>query len=256
MDDSAMVFGNSTTVRPQVSYCSICGWFRFFQKGFVMMRFFGLVLVVASMVQSADAALLSAWRFEGSTAGSTPPGAPQTAGAFATNGDVGIASHGIPGNLATVSGNGVWRTGGSLFNGTDAYSATRFNSFSYTAAKADTDFTELKFRGKRNNGNSGTPTVFVNARYSIDGGPEVTLGTLNLTQLTMTPFQLNAPISLAAGKVIDFRFYYARQGNATQADLDDIELFGDSQNVPEPASLAIFGLLGTGVALRRMRRKS
>lgn len=223
-----------------------------------MMRFFGLVLVVASMVQSADAALLSAWRFEGSTAGTTSaiPGAFQTAGAFTTNGNVGPGSHGIPGSLQTVSGNGVWRTGANINNGTTAYSATRFNSFSYKAAKADTDITELKFSGKRNNGNTGTPTVFANVRYSIDGGSEVTLGTLNLTATTMTPFQLATPISLAAGKVIDFRFYYARQGNATQADLDDIELFGDSQNVPEPASLAIFGLLGTGVALRRMRRKS
>jgi hypothetical protein len=79
---------------------------------------------------------------------------------------------------------------------------------------------------------------------------------MDLTANSMTPFQLATPISLAAGKVIDFRFYYASRGNATQADLDDIELFGDSQNVPEPASLAIFGLLGTGVALRRMRRKS
>jgi len=223
-----------------------------------MMRFFGLVLVVASMVQSADAALLSAWRFEGSTASSTTaiPGAFQTVGAFVTKGNVGAGSHGIPGNLQTVSGNGVWRTGANIVNGTNAYSATKFNSFNYTAKKADTDFTKLEFRGKRNNGNTGTPTVFVNVRYSIDGGPETTLGTLNLTADSMTAYQLATPISLAAGKVIDFRFYYARQGNATVADLDDIELFGDSQNVPEPASLAIFGLLGTGVALRRMRRKS
>lgn len=216
-----------------------------------MSKFFGLVLAVLAMVQSADAALLSTWNFEGNANGSSTTGTP---GDFINNGDIGVGSAGIAGSLMTVNGEGRWRTGPNIFNSTSAYSATRFNSFSYTSASAETDFTELKFNAKRNNGNLNTPTVFANVRYSIDGGSEVDLGTKSFTTTAMSPFSLTTPIFLAAGSVIDFRVYWARQGNATQADLDDLQLFGTSQNVPEPASIAVFGLLGAGVALRRMRR--
>jgi hypothetical protein len=220
-----------------------------------MMRFFGLVLAVVSMVQTADAALLSAWRFEGNASGSSTSGTP---GDFMNNGvDPNSATHGIPGGVQNVSGEGRWRTGTNIVNDSNNYSATKFNSFSYSAASALSGITELKFSGRRTNGNTGPAIVFANVRYSIDGGPEVTLGTKQFTtHSSMSPFAFTTSISLLAGQVIDFRFYWARQGNATTAELDNIELLGDSQNVPEPASLAIFGLLGAGAVLRRMRRKA
>ena len=238
--------------RELVTDVSMVG-FCFFQKGFVMIRFFGLVLAVVAMVQSADAALLSAWNFEGNAKGSSATGTP---GNFINNGNGGVGSHGIPGSVVDVGGLGRWRTGTNITNTTSAYSATKFNSFNYTSAKAETDFTELKFNARRTNGNSGTPTVFANVRYSIDGGPEVNLGTKSITTLTMSPFSFTNPIFLAAGSVIDFRVYWAAQGNTTTAELDDLELHGTSQNVPEPASIAVFGLLGAGVAFRRMRRNA
>ena len=218
-----------------------------------MIRFFGLVIAVVAMVQSADAALLSAWNFEGNANGSSTTGTP---GAFINNGDVGVGSHGIPGSVQVVGTEGRWRTGTNITNSTSAYSSTKFNSFSYTSAKAETDFTELKFNARRTNGNTGSPTVFANVRYSIDGGPEVSLGTKNITTLSMSPFSFTNPIFLAAGSVIDFRVYWARQGNTTTVELDNLELLGTSENVPEPASIAVFGLLGAGVAFRRMRRNA
>jgi hypothetical protein len=218
-----------------------------------MIRFFGLVIAVVAMVQSADAALLSAWNFEGNANGSSTTGTP---GAFKNNGDSGTASHGIPGSVQVVSTEGRWRTGTNITNSTSAYSSTKFNSFSYTSARAETDFTELKFNARRTNGNFGTPTVFANVRYSIDGGPEVSLGTKNITETSMSPFSFTNPIFLAAGSVIDFRVYWASQGNTTTAELDNLQLLGTSENVPEPASIAVFGLLGAGVAFRRMRRNA
>jgi len=216
-----------------------------------MTRFFGLVLAVVATVQSANAALLSTWGFEGNANGSSTTGTP---GAFINNGDTGTGSHGIPGGVVNVSGQGRWRTGTNITNSAGDYSTTRFNSFSYTSASAETDITELKFNARRTNGNLNTPTVFANVRYSVDGGAEVDLGTKSITTTTMSPFAFTNPIFLAAGSVIDFRVYWARQGNTTTAELDNLELFGTSQNVPEPASIAVFGLLGAGVALRRMRR--
>ena len=223
-----------------------------------MIRFFGLVIAVVAMVQSADAALLSAWNFEGNANGSSTTGTP---GAFINIGDVGTGSHGIPGGVQAVTTapgvtEGRWRTGTNITNSTSAYSSTKFNSFSYTSARAETDFTELKFNARRTNGNFGTPTVFANVRYSIDGGPEVSLGTKNITETSMSPFSFTNPIFLAAGSVIDFRVYWASQGNTTTAELDNLQLLGTSENVPEPASIAVFGLLGAGVAFRRMRRNA
>jgi len=218
-----------------------------------MIRFFGLVIAVVAMVQSADAALLSAWNFEGNANGSSTTGTP---GAFINNGVSGAASHGLTGGVQVVDTEGRWRTGTNITNSTSAYSSTKFNSFSYTSARAETDFTELKFNARRTNGNFGTPTVFANVRYSIDGGPEVSLGTKNITETSMSPFSFTNPIFLAAGSVIDFRVYWASQGNTTTAELDNLQLLGTSENVPEPASIAVFGLLGAGVAFRRMRRNA
>ena len=57
-----------------------------------MTRFFGLVLAVVATVQSANAALLSTWGFEGNANGSSTTGTP---GAFINNGVDGVGSHGI-----------------------------------------------------------------------------------------------------------------------------------------------------------------
>jgi hypothetical protein len=53
-----------------------------------------------------------------------------------------------------------------------------------------------------------------------------------------------------------FRFFKDASDNTTtnrRLDLDDIKLNGDI--VPEPASMAVFGLVGLGVAVARRRKK-
>jgi hypothetical protein len=65
-------------------------------------------------------------------------------------------------------------------------------------------------------------------------------------------------VTLDAGDSVTVYFRFFKSGsdnnsNNRQLDLDDIALNGDV--VPEPASMAVFGLVGLGVAVARRRKK-
>jgi hypothetical protein len=66
------------------------------------------------------------------------------------------------------------------------------------------------------------------------------------------------PLSLAGGDVLRLTVTYTGNAGTTTAStvlrLDNMQIFGSA--VPEPTSMAVFGLLGAGVIARRIRRKA
>ncbi|MFM8570649.1 MAG: PEP-CTERM sorting domain-containing protein, partial [Pirellula sp.] len=75
---------------------------------------------------------------------------------------------------------------------------------------------------------------------------------------TPTDFEgvFNSPVILEGNQVLRVQvtvLLASGTSGSASAKLDNIGFVGTV--VPEPASIAIFGLLGAGVAARRMRRK-
>jgi len=195
-----------------------------------MVRVFGLLVAAIALMAPANAALIT-YDFNGSLAPTPPVGTGITAGNF---------------NLGTAGGT----TDATKL--TTASSAGTFNFFEITVSGPDpVSVSEIAVRHAR--GASPSPTMTVS--YSINGGGLVYVADFNpaasfqnfSTNDNLIPF---APVLLNAGDVFRVQFDYE---GSVPVLLDWAKLEGGT--VPEPASMAIFGLMGAGLAVRRFRRK-
>lgn len=212
------------------------------------MRFFGLFLAVVAMAHSANAALLSTWNFDSSANAVVASGVTGTGTAFTNVGTAG--SNGINGSISSQR----WATATNVTNSSASAGGPRYNTFSFTNTGANPYvLTNLSLDLARVNG-TGTNLIRVMVTQQIGAGDEdeVFTATSNSATLSAKGDSLGA-VALASGETVTYRFYYSRQGTANGALIDNIQLNGDL--VPEPASMAIFGLLGVGAAARRFRRK-
>jgi hypothetical protein len=210
------------------------------------MRFFGLVLVVVAMAQSASGALLCTWDFNSGAGGTVANDVPASATSFVNVGTPG--ERGINGAISSQS----WATATNVNN--TSINASRYNEFTFTN-NYTIPFTleSLSFDMARVNGAVGD-TIRMRVTQQVGAGPELQVGNLfTSSSLTLESKQgsLGAAV-LAPGETATYRFYYARSGSNNGGLIDNIRLNGE---VPEPASIAIFGLLGVGAAARRFRRK-
>lgn len=123
----------------------------------------------------------------------------------------------------------------------------------------------------------------VSIQYSLDGGMNwnrwvtATNNTVNTfaadSAITVanqadkpaqSSLSLTTPVRLTAQQSLRIRFIYDRVAQTgtgataiSQFRLDDIQLFGSTRDVvPEPLSMATFGLVGAGLALVRRRKQS
>jgi hypothetical protein len=104
---------------------------------------------------------------------------------------------------------------------------------------------------------SGTRTVSFTPSFKLDG---VTVASNLYTVSPVSGFgaytvTFTQPFAIGTSS---FEAFISAQGtsagNTTSFSLDNVEFNGTF--VPEPASMAVFGLLGAGVAVRRLRRKA
>ena len=198
-----------------------------------MVRVFGLLIAAIALMAPANAALL-VYDFAGTVAGDVS-GAPtgSTATDFSGTGSLaaGPPTHWSTGNLTAT---------------------TVTNTFSFTAGGAPVGLSSLTVVSRRGLA-TGFPIYSVS--YSINGGPSQDLITGTVPNDTYNPVVSNPiGVELLTGDTITFTISSSLlTGSATDIRFDSISLGG--AEVPEPASIAIFGLMGAGLAVRRFRRK-
>lgn len=203
-----------------------------------MVRVFGLLVAAIALMAPANAALLT-YSFNGTVAGSVDASA-----GGATAGDFTQAT-----GTGSLQGGTSYRT-----------AAPGTNTFELTIGAVPLKLSDLSIRGKKTNTTGGTTSsgALINVFYQIDTGagygastpvdnfgPTNNFGTSSLGLgdiLLLTDNKIKFTIDTAVST-----------GSSVSYEMDWIELSGAS--VPEPASMAIFGLMGAGLAVRRFRRK-
>jgi len=182
-----------------------------------------------------------------------------------------------------------WQTAAGV-NAT--FQTNKFNEFTITNPGLIYSMTvdSIALSAWRGNAGTGTgATGRVSIQYSLNNGTSwnrwvTTAGTGGndtsvfasnssisvVNQQTPKPSQsslnLTTPVTLFAGQSLKVRFIYDRSTNTgsniiSQFRLDDIQLNGSFVKdpppvVPEPLSIATFGLVGAGLALARRRKRS
>jgi hypothetical protein len=237
--------------------------FLFSKKGYAMVKFFGFVLAVASLVGSANAALLASWTFvDGSQGGEATTGdvfAGDQAGDFSGN-SLGYTSTSISTSAAGLS---LVRKAVFYLQASSASSAT-IDSFTFDALRgtsanppSSTGVRTVRVSVEANKG-SGTPDAGFVAGTNVTGLSVSPNSTSNLTNSYIEYEGLfSTPVTLLSGDILRLVVTYTASGTATAQTvnrLDNMKIFGSA--VPEPTSMAVFGLLGAGIAARRIRRKA
>lgn len=235
-----------------------------YSGGLIMVRCFGLLLALVASVQSANAALLATWDFATDASGTVAAGIVGTAGNMSNTGPFTATgtpgrTYGNNGSRQVISTAGVWRT--SDFNnvGSGSPLAARYSSLSFTNTSTvnQVKMTSLDLLARNAVGLTGRSVV---VSYKVTGAAsETSLATFDRTSTTFTAGSTGfSGVTLNSGDTLTvyFRFFKDAADNTTtnrRMDLDNITLSGDV--VPEPASMAVFGLVGLGVAVARRRKK-
>jgi hypothetical protein len=213
------------------------------------MRFLGLFLAVVAMAQTANAALLSTWNFDSNANGVVASGVSGSATPFVNVGTAG--SNGINGAIASQR----WATATNVTNSSATLGSARYNAISFTNNGPSTLLLDSMTLDLGRVGGSGTNVIRAMVTSTVGAGPEAEIFTVtaNTSALSSKSDTLGG-VTLLAGQTVTYKFYYSRSGTASGAIIDNIQIYGSA--VPEPASMAIFGLMGAGVAVRRLRRKA
>lgn len=196
------------------------------------MRIFGLIVALAAFVAPAQAALLT-YAFDNAN-GVVSPANAGTASAYGLGGTI---------------GSGQWNSAG--------LATTRNSGFSFTAGANPVSLGELNVNGKRNatqTGKGATVAVYYNIGATSTGLAGTLLGSSTLGA-SFNSFPFTVGQTLLAGQEIHFTISAAAvNGYTGTVSYDFVTLGGEV--VPEPTSMAVFGLLGAGIAARRIRRKA
>lgn len=204
-----------------------------------MVKLFGFMLALAAMVSSANAALLVSYQY------AEPDSKDPTSAASGINADTSTGAFSV--------NNGLQRISSSVTNTT----AVRKEDFAFsTSAPNSITLTSMTFNSALI---SGTRTVSFTPSFTLDG---VTVAS-NLYSVSGSGFgaytvTFNQPLLIGTGAFVASISAQGTSGgssgNSTAFSLDNVNFNGEL--VPEPASMAVFGLLGAGLAVRRLRRKA
>jgi hypothetical protein len=229
-----------------------------------MKRFLGVILAVLASANFASAALLVHYDFADTIPGGTKDrltpltylnAASSNAlqsnwSPAATNDAISSALFGgapTPSNLSSVNG--------KYYLSADSGSFATFDTFSFDIKKASGNSTvnfNAYYRFVTEDPDTG---LFVGGAYAALATSSPTSTTSN-TYSTVTFSGAPLPLSVANGTYIEVVVNAWRNsgpGQAATAGIDNVKFFGTV--VPEPASMAIFAVLGLPVALKRFRRK-
>jgi hypothetical protein len=108
---------------------------------------------------------------------------------------------------------------------------------------------------------AGTRTIGFTPTFKLDSAV-VASSLYSVSQATgggAYTVTFNTPLTIGGGQSFEAMISAkattgGTSGNITSFSLDNVNFNGTI--VPEPASMAVFGLLGAGVAIRRLRRKA
>ena len=243
-----------------------------------MVRFFGLVLAFAATISSANAALLVSYNF-GESLSKAPTVAPNVAAA-ASDGQFGQSdTFGGTAVAAVNAGNSSQgRTESFYIAPSEANSFILLNSLSFDAKRtynATTTSGTLRTVLASLGLNVGNPIVGDNGETGLLADPiasgfqagtsvpaaSYTVSPSLTTSLTST-FQTFTvtfpnPLKIDANKILRTNLTLTGAANTggvtTVYQLDNVNFYGTV--VPEPSSMAVFGLLSVGAMVRRIRRK-
>ena len=204
-----------------------------------MVRVFGLLIAALALMARANAALLT-YDFNNNVNGVVDP----------------TATGATSSPLSRTPGDNLLATAYQT-TAVSSSATTTQNSFTFTAGGLPATLTDVEIFGRR----IGTGGFSVSVSYKIGSGPVTVIDTATPTgsdSLLKFSF-LNGngdptSIVLAAGSTATFYIDTTwASGTGPRYQLDYMNLNGSA--VPEPASMAIFGLMGAGLAVRRFRRK-
>lgn len=204
-----------------------------------MVKLFGFMLALAAMVSSANAALLVSYQY------AEPDSKDPTSAAGGVNADGSDGSFSVNNGLQRISTNVTNTT--TIKKEDFAFSTTSPNSITLNSMTFNSALI------------SGTRTVSFTPSFKLDG---VTVAS-NLYSVSGSGFgaytvTFNQPLLIGSGAFVATISAQgtsgASSGNSTVFSLDNVNFNGEL--VPEPASMAVFGLLGAGLAVRRLRRKA
>jgi len=203
-----------------------------------MAKLFGFMLALAATISSANAALLVCYQYneddsKDSTSNLAGIDAAGSSGDFSSNNALRVISSSVN-NTTTI------RKESFVFSTTAPNSVT-LNTMTFDTAKIGT----------------GTRSIAWTPSFKLDG---VAVSSSLYTVLPSSGFGPYT-VTFAPAFVIgsgSFEAMISAQGSSagtsTSFSLDNVKFNGTL--VPEPASMAVFGLLGAGVAIRRLRRKA
>jgi hypothetical protein len=202
-----------------------------------MVKLFGFMLALAAMVSSANAALLVSYQY--AEIDSKDP----------TSFVSGVDANGSLGDFNV--NNGLERIASSVNNTT----TTRRENFEFSTASPNSiTLNSMTFNSALIN--TGTRAISFTPSFTLGG---VALAT-NLYSVSGSGFgaytvTFNQPLVIGSDSfVATIAARGTSSGTSTSFSLDNVNFNGTL--VPEPASMAVFGLLGAGVAVRRLRRKA
>ena len=200
-----------------------------------MVKIFGLIVALGALMAPAQAALLT-YNFTNTAVGVVDPGAP--AGSSATD----------------FSGGGS--VGANDFT-TLALSAARTSTFSFTAGSHPISLTDIVFAAKRNQSGASNAAKYI-VYFNVGATSTGASGTELINTTVGTTYNATSGdlgFGLNAGEKIHFTIVSSRNSTGSPTiSFDSVVLNGFG--VPEPTSMAVFGLLGAGVVVRRIRRKA
>jgi len=204
-----------------------------------MVKLFGFMLALAAMVSSANAALLVSYQY------AAPDSKEPTSSASGVNADPSSGSFSVNNGLQRIS------------NSVSSTTAIRKEDFAFsTSAPNSITLTSMTFNSALI---SGSRTISFTPSFTLDG---VTVAS-NLYSVSGSGFDaytvtFNQPLLIGSGAFVASISAQGTSGgasgNSTSFSLDNVNFNGEL--VPEPASMAVFGLLGAGLAVRRLRRKA
>lgn len=256
-----------------------------------MTRIFGLIIGIGLCLQSASGALLVSHRFQTTSGSNTVTTTAATYDGILSSSEVTVSNftnvssggNGISGSAAPGTAGNIdryWQTGSNV-NAT--FQTTKYNEYIVTNPGAGKDINISSISLSAWRGNADTNGVGrVSIQYSLDGGTNwnrwVTATNNNVNTFAadsaitvanqaakpaQLSLSLSTPVTLTSQQSMKIRFIYDRVAQTgtgsviAQFRLDDIQLFGGAQDiVPEPLSMATFGLVGAGLALVRRRKQS
>jgi hypothetical protein len=216
-----------------------------------MTRLFGWLLAVVGLASQSNAALLVKYDFTGIDADARSRATSKAAG-------VDASPFAGSGNFNTAG----FFTGSANLNGTTNAFQGGFTLSALSATGLAITKIVYNFKGSTNTTSGVSRTQAVELQLtSGESLTESQVITSSSNPLKLASYDLEeALIYTPIGELGPLGFNFSskfQSGNANnniKFQLDYVEVYGEL--VPEPASMAVFGLLAAPVALRRLRRKS